>query len=346
MQKRLKLKTSDFDYYLPKELIAQYPAKKRADSRLMILYRKSNNIILDHFFNLTNYLSDNSLLVINDTKVIPARLFGRKETSAKVEIFLLEKITENRWYCLVHPGKRLKPGAKVVISDKMQAQVIDYGADGTRIVDFTVDGDFMDIVNDIGQIPLPPYIKRKVEPIDKQRYQTIFAKKYGSVAAPTAGLHFTDKLLSKLADKGIETVAVNLNVGLGTFRPVKTEYLNDYKMHSEYCSISKQTADKINKAIENEKLITAVGTTSVRTLESFAKNGKLTSGSHSTDLFIYPGFHFQMVDQLITNFHLPKSSLLMLVCAFAGYEFVMRAYNLAVKEKFRFFSYGDAMMIL
>ncbi len=346
MPKKLKYKTSDFDYYLPKELIAQYPTKNRSDSRLMILKRKSKKITLDYFYNLADYLSDNSLLVINETKVIPARLFGKKETGARVEIFLLERIIKNRWRCLVRPGKRLKPGTKVIISDKMQAEIIGYGIEGTRIVDFIVHGDFMDIVNEVGQIPLPPYIQRPVEPIDKQRYQTIFAKEYGSVASPTAGLHFTEELLSKLANKGIEKVTLNLNVGLGTFRPVKTENLDEHQMHSEYCSIYEETASKVNKAIENGKLITPVGTTSVRALESFANQGRVTPGSHWTDLFIRPGFHFQIVNQLITNFHLPKSTLLMLVCAFAGYEFVMNAYKLAVKERFRFFSYGDAMLIL
>jgi len=340
-------KLSDFDYYLPKERIAQYPSKKRTDSKLMVLNRSDKKINLDKFFNVINYLDKFDLLVLNETKVIPARLIGRKPTGGKVEIFLLEQINNSLWKCLVKPGRRLKVGNKVIFGDGiLTGEIIKHKNQGERIVKFSFEKDFFAILDKIGKVPLPPYIKREPIQSDKIRYQTIFAKEKGSVAAPTAGLHFDKNLIRKFEKKEIEIATINLKVGLDTFRPVSTSRIENHKMHTEFCEVSQATAKKINIAKKEDKKIVAVGTTTVRTLESFFQNGKLHSGRKWTDIFIYPGYKFKIVDKLITNFHLPRSTLLMLVSAFAGYDFIKIAYKKAIEENFRFYSYGDAMLIL
>lgn len=328
-------------------MIAQYPAEKRVNSKLMVLNRSNTEICVDKFFNIINYLDESDLLVVNETKVIPARLIGKKPTGGKVEILLLEQIDNNLWKCLVKPSRRVRVGTRVIFENSsLDAEVIEYKGGAERVVRFTFDGEFFSVLYKIGKVPLPPYIKRSDTEIDKTRYQTVFAKKLGSVAAPTAGLHFSKNLLEKIKEKGCEIVTVILKIGLGTFLPVKTEKIEDHKMHKEFCSISPSIAEKINSAKRAGKKIVAVGTTSVRALESFSKDGKLRSGEKWTDIFIYPGYKFKIVDKLITNFHLPKSTLLMLVSAFAGYDFIKTAYQKAIEENFRFYSYGDAMLIL
>jgi len=354
-------KLSDFDYYLPKERIAQYPSEKRTDSKLMVLNRSDKKINIDKFFNVINYLDKSDLLVLNETKVIPARLIGKKlihplsrfyrdyreQAGGKVEVFLLEQIDKHHWKCLVKPGRRLKVGNKVIFEDGiLTGEIIKHKKQGERIVKFSFEKDFFAILDKIGKVPLPPYIKREAIPFDKIRYQTIFAKEKGSVAAPTAGLHFDKKLIKNFKEKKIEIATINLKVGLDTFRPVSTSRIENHKMHTEFCEVSQATAKKINIAKKEGKKIVAVGTTTVRTLESFFQNGKLHSGRKWTDIFIYPGYKFKIVDKLITNFHLPRSTLLMLVSAFAGYDFLKIAYKKAIEENLRFYSYGDAMLIL
>ena len=344
--KDLTRKDSYF-YELPNDLIAQYPVDKRSDSRMLVLARKDGDLYHKIFHDIAQYLVKGDLLVINHTRVIPARLYGKKSTGAKVEIFLLNQKEETVWECLVRPGRRLKPGSIIDIAENFKAEIIDYAPEGARIVRFEYEGDFFAILEKIGKIPLPPYITREATERDKETYQTVYADSPGSVAAPTAGLHFTDVLMQTLRDKGIIFAEVELNVGLGTFRPVKSDDIKDHVMHSEYCQITSENALLINQAKEEKRRVIAVGTTSTRTLESFAENGRVKSGAHFTDIFIYPGGReIQIIDGLITNFHLPESTLLMLVSSFAGYENTMNAYYHAVKERYRFFSYGDAMLII
>ena len=346
---------SEFDYNLPEELIAQMPADKRENSRMMVLNRQNHTIEHKHFYDITDYLTENDILVLNNTKVIPARLFGTKEeTGAKIEVFLLEAQKEgsNLWSCLIKPSKKVKTGTLINISKELQAIPLKrLEDDGEWLVELKYNGDLFEILHRIGNIPLPPYIERKNQTeeqkqFDIERYQTVYAKDEGSVAAPTAGLHFTNQILDKLKNKGVEIVYVTLNVGLGTFRPVKCENILDHKMHSETYEITNEAASKINEAKANGKNIIAVGTTSVRTLETaYKKYGKIQGCRDSSELFIYPPYEFKVVDKLITNFHLPKSTLLMLVSALAGKDFIFEAYRQAVKEKYRFFSYGDCMFI-
>lgn len=341
-----KFVVSDFDYHLPDGMIAQYPTENREESKLMIVNRKENSISIDVFKNILNYLNINDFLVMNETKVIPARLVGKKPSGGKIEVLLLEQVDEHTWKCLVKPGRRLKIGSEMILGDLLHGKIIEWGDKGERLIRFSYDGDFFKIIDEIGRVPLPPYIKREATDLDAERYQTVFADKQGSVAAPTAGLHFTPQLLNTLKSNGISSAKVNLRIGLDTFRPVMVEHIEDHTMHTEYCSIHQAESVKINNAMEKGKNIAAVGTTSVRTLESFAKGRHIASGNKHTDIFIYPGYSFKIVDKLITNFHLPRSTLLMLVSAFAGYEFIMKAYQKAIDENFRFYSYGDAMLIL
>ena len=346
MREMSLLKKSSYFYELPEDLIAQHPKDKRSESLLMLLDRKTGEVSHRKFKEIINFLKSDDILVLNKTKVIPARLFGRKITGAQVEIFLLNQVTENSWKCLVRPGKKLKIGTEIIFRKDFKGKIIRHLSEGERIIEFEQKKDFWEILDEIGKVPLPPYIKRDATEKDKKTYQTVYAKEKGSVAAPTAGLHFTDKLLKQIETKGIKILEVILHVGLGTFRPVKVDNIREHKMHSEYCEISPKVAETINTAKQNGRRIIAVGTTTTRTLESFAENGILKSGSHWTDIFIYPGKSLQIIDGLITNFHMPESTLLMLVSAFAGYENIMRAYRIAVEKRYRFFSYGDAMLIL
>ena len=336
---------SDFNYELPKELIAQTPLKNRDESRLLVYNMKDKSIVDSHFYSVIDYLNEGDCLVINDSKVLPARLLGVKEdTGANVEILLLEDKGDNIWEAIVRPGKKLRKGAKVVFNEKLSCTIEDVLEDGNRYVKFIYDGNFYEILDEIGQMPLPPYIKEKLE--DRDRYQTVYAKDLGSAAAPTAGLHFTNELLDKIKAKGVNILHVTLHVGLGTFRPVKVDNILDHHMHSEYYTLPKETVDAILKAKANGKKIFAVGTTSCRTLEgSFAKNNAIVADHGYTNIFIYPGFKFNVIDALITNFHLPESTLLMLVSALAGREEMLSVYKHAVDEKYRFFSFGDAMLI-
>ena len=341
------MKTSDFNYYLPEELIAQEPLKDRASSRLMVLNKKTGDIEHKKFRDIKDYLKKGDCLVINDTKVIPARLIGeRKNTGARVEVLLLVRKEIDTWEVLTYPGKKAKIGDKIVFGGgKLECEVIDIIEGGNRIVKFYFDGVFENILDELGEMPLPPYITHKLE--DKNRYQTVYAKHDGSAAAPTAGLHFTNELLEEISNMGVEIAHVTLHVGLGTFRPVKAEEITDHEMHSEYYVVEKEQADIINKAKERGGRIISVGTTSTRTLESAADdNGIIQPKSGWTKIFIYPGYKFKAIDGLITNFHLPESTLIMLVSALAGRENVLNAYKAAVDEKYRFFSFGDAMFII
>ncbi len=341
------MKTSDFNYYLPEELIAQEPLKDRASSRLMVLNKKTGDIEHKKFRDIKDYLKKGDCLVINDTKVIPARLIGeRKNTGARVEVLLLVRKEIDTWEVLTYPGKKAKIGDKIVFGGgKLECEVIDIIEGGNRIVKFYFDGVFENILDELGEMPLPPYITHKLE--DKNRYQTVYAKHEGSAAAPTAGLHFTNELLEEISNMGVEIAHVTLHVGLGTFRPVKAEEITDHEMHSEYYVVEKEQADIINKAKERGGRIISVGTTSTRTLESAADdNGIIQPKSGWTKIFIYPGYKFKAIDGLITNFHLPESTLIMLVSALAGRENVLKAYKAAVDEKYRFFSFGDAMFII
>ena len=336
------LKLSEFDYKLPKELIAKYPIEPRDACRLMVLDRKTQKIEHRIFRDIIDYLQEGDLLVLNDTKVIPARLQGKKETGAKIEIFLLRPITENRWEVLIKNIKRLKPGQKVIFGEDFSAKLVEKFEEGKALVEFE-GKDINALIKKYGHIPLPPYIEREDEEKDKDYYQTVFARKEGAVASPTAGLHFTNELLKKLEKKGVKKAFVTLHVGLGTFRPIQTEDITKHKMHEEYYHIPEETLKLIQETKEKGKSVVAVGTTVVRTLETYAQTGKTEGFS---DIFIYPPYQFKMVDRLITNFHLPKSTLLLLVSAFAGKEFIFKAYEEAVRKKYRFFSYGDAMLIL
>ncbi|MCR5553819.1 MAG: tRNA preQ1(34) S-adenosylmethionine ribosyltransferase-isomerase QueA [bacterium] len=341
------MKTSDFDYFLPEELIAQTPIEPRDHSRLLVYNRKTKEISHKHFYDLADILTDNDVLVINNTRVIPARVYGHKtETGAKVEVLLLKRIDLVTFECLLKPAKRFKIGSTIIFSDNLTGRIIDNASEiGGRIIHFEVkNGSFEEELDKLGEMPLPPYIHKKLE--DKERYQTVYAKIKGSSAAPTAGLHFTPELIEKLKKKGVTFVSVTLNVGLGTFRPVTEETIENHHMHSEEIEVSKEAADILNNAKKAGKRIIAVGTTSVRTLESASdENGVLSPCRKETNIFIYPGVKFKFVDAIITNFHLPKSTLIMLVSAFSTREETLNIYNTAVKEKYRFFSFGDSMLI-
>lgn len=339
------MKTSDFYYDLPEELIAQTPAEPRDSSRLLVYDRATDKVEHKVFRDLGDYLKKGDLLVVNTTKVYPARLFAYTAHGGKVEILLLKRINLTDWECLVKPGKKCREGTILVINEELSVEIVSKTEDGGRIISFRFDGVFEDILSRVGEMPLPPYIHEKLK--DKDRYQTVYCKQEGSAATPTAGLHFTLRLIDELKRKGVEFAEVNLHVGLGTFRPVKVENAEEHKMHVEYCEISEENAKKINEAKAEGRRVIAVGTTSVRTLESFASaDGKVKAGSMDTDIFIYPPYTFKCVDAMITNFHLPESTLVMLVGAFVGKDKILELYNLAVKEKYRFFSFGDACLFL
>jgi len=340
------MKTDEFDYELPKELIAQTPLKNRSESKLLVMDRITGDLKHKHFYNIIEYLNEGDALVINDTKVIPARIIGVKEdTGAVIELLLLKIIENDTWECLAKPQKRLKVGTIITFGEGiLKAKVTEIKEEGITIVELLYDGILMEILDKLGSMPLPPYIHEKLE--DKGRYQTVYAKEYGSSAAPTAGLHFTDELLKQIEEKGINIVHITLHVGLGTFRPVTSDDVTKHKMHTEEYILSKESADKLNEVKENGGRIIAVGTTSVRTLESvMQKSDKFIPCHDETNIFIYPGFKFKAVDGIITNFHLPKSTLVMLVSAFSSKENILNAYKVAVENNYRFFSFGDAMFI-
>lgn len=340
------MNVSDFYYDLPEELIAQTPIEKRDESRLMVLNRANQTIEHKTFKDIIDYLEPGDCLVRNNTKVIPARLYGKKATGAKIEFLLLNRIEGDIWECIVRPGHKLKPGTEVEFGDRiLKAKVLDVMEGGTRKVEFKYEGIFNEILDKIGLMPLPPYIHESLK--DNDRYQTVYAKYEGSAAAPTAGLHFTPELFEKIKAKGIDVANVTLHVGIGTFRPVKVENVEEHHMHSEHFYIKQEDADKINNAKKNGKRVIAVGTTSCRVLETIAdENGMVKPTEGDTQIFIYPGYKYKCLDGLVTNFHLPESTLIMLVSALAGRDYIMKAYNEAVKERYRFFSFGDAMLIL
>ncbi len=340
------MKVTDFDYDLPEELIAQDPLEKRSNSRLMVLDKNTGEISHQHFYDIKNYLKTGDCLVINNTRVIPARLYGaRVGSGGKVEILLLKRKSDNIWECLVKPGKKARPGMEISFGDGLLlGKIIDIVDEGNRLIEFSYEGIFEEILDKLGEMPLPPYITHRLE--DRDRYQTVYAKYDGSAAAPTAGLHFTPELLSEIKDMGVKVAEVTLHVGLGTFRPVKEEEVLDHHMHSEYYEITQEACDIINETKAHGGRVISVGTTSTRTLESAAVAGQpLVPKSGWTEIFIYPGYEFKVIDGLITNFHLPQSTLIMLVSALAGREHVLHAYEVAVKERYRFFSFGDAMLI-
>lgn len=334
---------TDFDYDLPQELIAQHPMEPRDHSRLLVVDKKTGEIEHKHFYDLVNYLKPGDVLVFNDTRVIPARLHGTKDTGAHVEVFLLTRRDATDWEVLVRPGKKLQVGAKINFSDELSCEVIEHTDFGGRVVRFKYDGIFEEILDRLGETPLPPYITAPLE--DKERYQTVYNRERGSAAAPTAGLHFTKELLQKIKEIGCEEVFVTLHVGLGTFRPVSEAKIEDHKMHKEFYTVSQEAADAVNKAKAEGRRIIAVGTTAVRTLEAAGADGQLHAGSSWTNIFIYPGYKFCLVDDLVTNFHLPQSTLLMLVSTLSTREIMLQTYKKAVEEKYRFFSFGDAMFI-
>ncbi|KAA3658022.1 MAG: tRNA preQ1(34) S-adenosylmethionine ribosyltransferase-isomerase QueA [Calditrichaeota bacterium] len=341
------MKLSNFKYELPKELIAQYPAKTRDGSRLMVVDRQSEEIEKDLFKNIINQFSEGDCLVINETRVFPARLLGTKDkTDAEVEIFLLRQLEGGLWEVLVKPARKVRVGNRLSIGSELMCDVIDNTVSGGRVVRFNFDGDFFEIIDRIGRSPLPPYVDRDPEPMDKERYQTVYARVRGAVAAPTAGLHFTSELLDALQKKGVKVVPIVLHLGLGSFRPVIVEDLGRHKMDSEFYEISQESADTINETMKNGGKITAVGTSVVRALETqVTSEGWVKPDTGWTDKFIYPPYNFKIVDRLVTNFHLPASTLLMLISAFAGHDLVFKAYKEAIENKFRFYSYGDAMLI-
>ena len=339
------MKTSDFDFYLPEELIAQTPLERRDASRLLTLDKHTGATEHHHFYELPQFLRPGDCLVLNNSRVLPARLIGHRPTGGVCEVLLLTDKGEGLWECLVRPGKKLRPGAQVIFGEgRLTATVEGELSDGKRLVRFHYEGIFLEILEQLGKMPLPPYIKAELQ--DNERYQTVYSKVMGSAAAPTAGLHFTPELLQKIQDMGVDLCYVTLHVGLGTFRPVKAEDIQDHEMHSEFCQISQETADVINRTKARGGRVICVGTTSCRTVESFAaEDGTMTARSGWTNIFIYPGYRFKVLDALITNFHLPQSTLIMLVSALAGREHVLAAYEEAVREKYRFFSFGDAMFI-
>ena len=341
-----ELKKSDFYFDLPQELIAQDPLEDRSSSRLLVLDKETGEMEHRVFHDIVEYLHEGDCLVLNNTKVIPARLMGtKKDTGATIEVLLLKRRENDIWETLVKPGKKAKPGTVITFGDGLlTGTVVDIVDEGNRLIQFSYEGIFEEVLDKLGEMPLPPYITHKLQ--DKNRYQTVYAKYDGSAAAPTAGLHFTKELLQKVKDMGVDIAEVTLHVGLGTFRPVKVENVLDHHMHSEFYMVSQEAADKINRAKESGHRVIAVGTTSTRTLEAAAdENGRLHETSGWTEIFIYPGYRFKVIDALITNFHLPQSTLVMLVSALAGREYVLHAYEIAVKERYRFFSFGDAMLI-
>ena len=340
------MKVSDFDFYLPEELIAQHPLEKRDSSRLMVLDKTTGNIEHKHFHDIVNYLNEGDTLVLNNTRVMPARLIGEKEeTGGKIEFLLLKRIEGDKWECLAKPGKRAKIGQKFTFGNgKLKCTVVDIVEEGNRIIEFSYEGIFEQVLDELGEMPLPPYITEKLD--DRERYQTVYSKEKGSAAAPTAGLHFTEELLKKVKEKGVNIAYLTLHVGLGTFRPVKVDDINEHIMHSEYYNLDEENANIINETKKRGNKVIAVGTTSTRTLETIGdEEGFVSPQSGWTDIFIYPGYKYKIVDQLITNFHLPESTLIMLVSALAGKENVMNAYKKAVEEKYRFFSFGDSMFV-
>jgi len=340
------MKTSDFFYDLPDRLIAQTPTTPRDSSRLLALNRQNGEITHKHFYDIVDYLNTGDLLVVNNSRVLPARLYGKRvDTNADIELLLLEQKANNQWETLVKPGKKARVGAVISFCDgKLIGTIKEVQEDGNRIVEFSCDENIFTVLDEIGQMPLPPYITEKLE--DKERYQTVYSKDVGSSAAPTAGLHFTNELLQRIKDKGVGVADVTLHVGLGTFRPVKVDDVTNHKMHSEHYLMNQRTADLINSTKKNGGRVFAVGTTSCRTLESIATfNSEIKACEGYTDIFIYPGYQFKVIDGLITNFHLPESTLIMLVSAFCGYDSTMNAYKIAVEEEYRFFSFGDAMII-
>ena len=339
------MKKSDFSFDLPEELIAQTPMEQRDASRLLCLDKQTGAVEHRHFYDLPELLREGDCLVLNNSRVLPARLIGIRPTGGAVELVLLRDLGGNRWECLSRPGRKTKPGQRILFGEgELQAVVEETVSGGNRIVRFDYEGIFLEVLERLGRMPLPPYIRQELK--DPERYQTVYSKELGSAAAPTAGLHFTKELLETVRNKGVLTEFVTLHVGLGTFRPVKEEEIEDHEMHSEYCIIPPETAEAVNRTRKNGGRIIAVGTTSCRTLESFAKeDGTLEASSGWTNIFIYPGYRFKCIDALITNFHLPESTLIMLVSALAGRENILNAYRIAVSEKYRFFSFGDAMMI-
>jgi S-adenosylmethionine:tRNA ribosyltransferase-isomerase len=337
------MEVTDFNYDLPKELIAQTPIEPRDASRLLVMDKVTGALEHRHFYNLPEYLRPGDVLVFNDTRVMPARLHGMKTTGAHVEVFLLTRQNNTDWEVLVRPGKKLQEGAEIKFSDELSCTILSKTDFGGRIARFHFDGVFEEILDRLGETPLPPYIHEKLK--DKERYQTVYNRELGSAAAPTAGLHFTKELMQKIKDMGVEEVFITLNVGLGTFRPVSESKVEDHQMHSEFYTVSKEAADALNKAKQEGRRIIAIGTTSVRTLESAGASGTMKAGGNWTKIFIYPGFKFHFVDALVTNFHLPQSTLIMLVSALSTRENILHAYEVAVKEKYRFFSFGDAMFI-
>ena len=340
------MKVSDFDFYLPEELVAQHPLEKRDTSRLMVLDKKTGEIEHKIFKDIIDYLNEGDTLVLNNTRVMPARLIGEKEnTGGKIEFLLLKRLEGDKWECLAKPGKTAKPGRRFTFGDgKLKCEVLEVLETGNRVIEFEYDGIFEEVLDSLGEMPLPPYIHERLE--DSERYQTVYSKEKGSAAAPTAGLHFTEELLEQIKAKGVNIAYVTLHVGLGTFSPVKAETIDEHVMHSEFYQVSEETARIVNETKDRGGKIISVGTTSTRTLETIGdENGRIKECSGWTNIFIYPGYKFKVVDNLITNFHLPESTLIMLVSALAGKEKVMNAYNEAVKERYRFFSFGDAMFI-
>lgn len=338
--------TNDFYFDLPEELIAQTPIADRTASRLMVLDKTSKTIEHRHFSHIIDYLNPGDCLVLNNTRVLPARLFGQRSSGALVEFLLLKRVSDTQWQSLVKPGKKAKIGDEFTFGDgQLTGKIVDFAEEGTRIIEFSFNGIFEEILDELGTMPLPPYIVEQLD--DKERYQTVFSKHSGSAAAPTAGLHFTEELLEQLKNNGVHLAFITLHVGLGTFRPVKVDNILEHQMHSEYYEVSSESAEMINQAKAKGGKVITVGTTSTRTLESCTDaEGKVVSGSGWTDIFIYPGYTFKIIDGMITNFHLPESTLIMLVSALAGKDFVMTAYETAVKEQYRFFSFGDAMLIV
>lgn len=339
------MKTHDFYYELPEELIAQTPLERRDASRLMVLDRQTGEVTHKHFYDILDYLNPGDCLVMNDSRVLPARLLGHRPTGGAVEVLLLRDLGDKRWECLCKPGRKMQPGSTVTFGDgELTATVKEVREDGNRVVEFHYEGIFLEVLERLGKMPLPPYIKAELE--DQERYQTVYSREIGSAAAPTAGLHFTNELLDKIREKGVKTAFVTLHVGLGTFRPVKAEEITDHHMHSELCMMNEETAAVLNETRRQGGRIICVGTTSCRTLESLVNDdGSFEAKTRWTDIFIYPGYTFKAMDGLITNFHLPESTLVMLVSAFAGREHVLNAYRKAVEERYRFFSFGDAMLI-
>ena len=340
------MKTHDFWYHLPEELIAQTPLQQRDASRLLVMDRQTGAVSHRHFFDILDYLNPGDCLVMNDSRVLPARLLGNRPTGGAAELLLLKDLGDKKWECLAKPGRKLQEGQQVVFGEgKLTATILEVKPDGNRVVEFHYDGIFLEVLEQLGKMPLPPYIKAELQ--DQERYQTVYSREVGSAAAPTAGLHFTEELLEKIRQKGVKTAFVTLHVGLGTFRPVKAEEITQHHMHAELCMISAETAQILNETKQSGGRVICVGTTSCRTLESLAEpDGSFAEKSAWTEIFIYPGYTFRAMDGLITNFHLPESTLVMLVSAFAGREHVLEAYRQAVEEKYRFFSFGDAMCIL